>query len=199
MIILDIEASGLDSERASILSVGALDLANPTNQFYDECCVWDGAHINDDALVVNGFTKEEATDPNKKTEAELVRAFMAWSEEIGNRTLAGQNPSFDRDFLRMACKRAGIDWTLAHRTLDSHTIAWMHMTKRGINPPLENRRSALNLDAILNYCGIPEEPKPHNALTGAMSHAEVISRMLYDEPLLEDFNIFPIPWKQKPS
>jgi DNA polymerase III epsilon subunit-like protein len=199
MIVLDIEASGLDAERDSILSIGALDLANPTNQFYDECRAWDGAHINDEALEVNGFSREEATDPAKKSEAELVRAFMAWSEEVANRTLAGQNPSFDRDYLRQACKRAGLDWTLAHRTIDSHSLAWMHMVKRGINPPLDKRRSALDLDAVLNYCGIPAEPTPHNALTGAMSHAEVISRLLYDEPLLDEFSVFPMPWKQKPS
>jgi len=49
---------------------------------------------------------------------------------------------------------------------------------------------------VLNYVGIPDEPQPHNALTGALSHAEVISRLLYDQELLEDFKMFPIPWKQ---
>ena len=39
-----------------------------------------------------------------------------------------------------------------------------------------------------------EEPKPHNALTGAKSHAEVISRLLYDKKLLPEFEQFEIPW-----
>lgn len=70
------------------------------------------------------------------------------------------------------------------------------MLKRGLTPPidLQHRRSALNLDAILNYCGIPDEPEPHNALTGALSHAEVISRLLYDKKLLPEFSKYPIPW-----
>ena len=42
--------------------------------------------------------------------------------------------------------------------------------------------------------GIPEEPQPHNALTGAKSHAEVISRLLYDKKLLPEFELFAIPW-----
>ena len=196
MIILDIEATGTNPNKHSILSIGALDFENPTNQFYDECRMWDGAHLEADALEVNGFTKKEATDPAKKTEVEAVQAFIAWAEDCRDWTLAGQNPSFDRDFLEAACHRAHLDFPFAHRTIDSHSLAYMHMVKRGIVPPFDplKHHSTLNLDTILNYVGIPEEPKPHNALTGALSHAEVISRLLYDRMLLPDFSFYPIPW-----
>jgi hypothetical protein len=50
------------------------------------------------------------------------------------------------------------------------------------------------MDTVLNYCGIPEEPMPHNALTGALSHAEIISRLLYDKKLLPEFSHYEIPW-----
>jgi hypothetical protein len=72
----------------------------------------------------------------------------------------------------------------------------MHMIKRGLPAPidLEHQRSALNLNAILNYCGIQDEPEPHNALTGAKCHAEVASRLLYDKKLLPEFEMLPIPW-----
>ena len=92
MLVIDIEASGTDPSKNSILSIGALDFDNPNNQFYDECRAWDGAHINDEALAVNGFTKEEATDPVKKTETELIQAFIAWAEDARDWTFAGQNP-----------------------------------------------------------------------------------------------------------
>ena len=196
MIILDVEASGTEYQKHSIVSLGALSLENPGNQFYQECRIWDGAHIMEGALEVNGFTEAEITDETKPTEAELITAFMKWSEGFADRTLAGQNVSFDRDFTKAACERAGINWDLAYRTIDTHTLAWMHMVKRGMEPPInkEHHRSALDLDAVLNYCGIPEEPTPHNALTGAQSHAEVISRLLYDKKLLPQFEQFDIPW-----
>jgi DNA polymerase III epsilon subunit-like protein len=195
MICVDIEASGLDPKLSSMVSIGAIDLANPIRQFYEECRVWDGAHVSDEALAVNGFTREEVSDPLKKTEGEAIRLFLAWAWEIeGNRTLAGQNVSFDRDYLDAAARREGIESDIAHRTIDTHTLAWMHMVKRGLTPPLENHRSKLNLDAILTYCGIPEEPKPHNALTGAMCHAEVTSRLLYNKKLLPEFEQFEIPF-----
>ncbi|OGG54403.1 hypothetical protein A3D62_00555 [Candidatus Kaiserbacteria bacterium RIFCSPHIGHO2_02_FULL_49_11] len=194
MIVIDVEASGTEYYKHSIVSIGALDFDNPTNQFYYECKIWEGAHIMDEALEVNGFTKEEIIDPSKKTEAEIVHAFLAWAGDIEDRTLAGQNVSFDRDFVRAASLRAGLDWTLAYRTIDTHTLCWMHMVKRGIRPPINKHRSALDLDAVLNYVGIPNEPMPHNALTGAYSHAEVVSRLLYDKKLLPQFDEFAIPW-----
>jgi DNA polymerase III epsilon subunit-like protein len=196
MIVVDVEASGVDYHKNSIVSVGAVDFERPERQLYEECRVWDGSHINDDALLVNGFTKGEITDPQKQSEADLVHKFISWALDVNNRTLAGQNPSFDRDFLRAAAGRAGhTEWPFAYRTLDTHTLAWMHMVKRELEPPLEHNRSALDLDAILNYCGIPKEPEPHNALTGAKSHAEVIARLLYDKKLLPEFEKYDMPWQ----
>lgn len=196
MIVVDIEASGTEYAKHSILSIGALDFDHPENRFYRECCMWDGAHFMKEALEVCGFTEAEIIDATKETEGEITRAFLEWSEHMADRTLAGQNVSFDRDFLKSACEREGISYDLAHRTIDTHTLCYMHMIVHGITPPIDpqHRRSALNLDAVLTYCGIHEEPKPHNALTGALSHAEVISRLLYDKKLLPEFEHFPIPW-----
>ncbi|NCN52233.1 3'-5' exonuclease [Candidatus Parcubacteria bacterium] len=196
MLILDVEASGTEYGKHSIVSIGALDFDNPENQFYGECRIWDGAHIMEGALAVNGFTEAEITDPSKKTEAELVTEFLEWSMSLADRTLTGQNVSFDRDFIRAAAERAGLPWDLAYRTIDTHTLCWMHIVKSGKNPPIDaqHKRSALNLDAVLQYCGIPDEPQPHNALTGAISHAEVTSRLLYGKKLLPEFTQYEIPW-----
>ncbi len=195
MIVLDVEASGTNYEKHSMVSLGAIDFVDPTRQFYEECRIWDGAHIMDEAMAVNGFTREEITDPTKRGEGDLVHDFIAWALLADDRTFAGQNVSFDRDFVKAAAGRAGhTDWPFAHRTIDTHTLAWMHMVQRGLTPPIVHNRSALDLDAILVYCGIPEEPTPHNALTGAKSHAEVIARLLYNKKLLPDFEHFGIPW-----
>jgi len=197
MIAVDIEGSGIGPDTHSILSLGAIDMDNPSRGLYEECRAWEGAHINDEALVVNGFTKEQATDPEKQSEADLVHKFAAWAESSADRTLAGQNVSYDRDILEAAARRAGhTAWPFAHRTIDVHSLAWMHMVKRGMTPPVDadKKHSALNLTAVLAYCGIPEEPRPHNALTGAKCHAETISRLLYDKKLLPEFEQYSIPW-----
>jgi DNA polymerase III epsilon subunit-like protein len=198
MLVVDIESSGLSAQNCSILSIGALDLDNPTHRFYCECRAWDGAHISDEALAVNGFTIEQINDKAKKSEAELITEFLEWSQHISDRTITGQNPSFDRDFLREAALRAGLSWDMAHRTIDTHTLCYMHIIKSGGQPPIDtqHRRSRLDLDAIMNYCGLPDEPMPHNALTGALSHAEVASRLLFDKKLLPEFDAYAIPWQK---
>jgi DNA polymerase III epsilon subunit-like protein len=197
MLIVDAEASGVNYEKCSLISIGALDLDHPEVQLYEECRIWDGAHIEEGATAVHGMSNAQITDPAKQTEADLVHKFIEFAKKSEDTTFAGQNVSFDRDFLKAAAVRAGhTEWPFAHRTIDTHTLAWMHMVKRGLTPPIDpvKKHSALNLDAILLYCGIPEEPKPHNALTGAKSHAEVISRLLNDKKLLPEFEQFEIPW-----
>jgi DNA polymerase III epsilon subunit-like protein len=199
MIVLDIEASGTDYYKHSIVSLGALDFANPSNRIYEECRIWDGAHIEDDAMKVNGFTTEQILDSHKQSEADLTHRFLTWAESVEERTFAGQNVSFDRDFLKAATERAGhTTWPFAHRTIDTHTLCYMHMISRGLQPPVDKvkKHSALNLDAVMRYCGLPDEPEPHNALTGALSHAEVISRLLFGRKLLSEFEQFEIPWKK---
>ena len=198
MIVLDVEASGLNPKADSIVSIGALDSENQANRFYGECRVWEGAHVHEAALAINGFTKESLEDAKKQTEAELVHTFVTWALEIqGDRTLAAQNVSFDFSFVEAACDRAGIHFPFAKRTLDVHSLVWMHMTVNGVTPLLLNNHSSISLDSALTYCGLPGEGKPHNALTGALAHAEVISRVAYNKLLLPEYSTFPIPWTLK--
>ena len=193
MIIADIEASGLDPRKNSIVSIGAIDFDAPKRQFYAEPRIWDGAECNLESLAVNGFTEEECSDPTKKSLAKVMHDFLAWLEPVQEKTLVGQNPSFDRDFLNDSFGRSGIGWNFSFRTLDLHTVAYADHIKRGLKIPTEKNRTALNLEAIAVYAGIPEEPKPHNALTGAKIEAEVLSRILFGKNLLPEFEKYPVP------
>jgi DNA polymerase III epsilon subunit-like protein len=197
MLVVDCEMTGLEPDQHSIVSVGAIDFDHPERQMYEECRAWEGAKIEDEALEVNGFTREAVTDPGKQTEAELVHKYIAFGDGTADTTFAGQNVFTDLYFLRKAAERAKhTAWPFAHRIIDLHTLCWEHMIKRGVEPPIdvEKKHSALNLEAVCRYVGIPEEPKPHNALSGAKVSAEAISRLLYDRKLLPEFEQFEIPW-----
>lgn len=194
MIVLDVETTGTESTKHSLVSIGAVDFLNPTRQFYGMCKIWDGAHVMSEALAVNGFTEEEIRDPNKKSDAELVLEFLKWTEESEDHTIAGQNPSFDIGFIKSACLRNNLNFTLSHRSIDQHTTCYGHMIKRGVVPPLKNKRTDLNSDSIMTYVGIPTEPKPHIAINGAVWEAEAFSRLLYDKSLLPQFEKHKIPW-----
>lgn len=197
MIAVDVEATGIEAHLASIVSVGAVDLDDPTNQFYEECRAWDGAHISDESLAITGYIRSEIGEGSgRQSEEELIRSFIAWAtDRPKTHTFVGQNPRFDSDFISAACRRAGIEFPFAYRSIDTHSLCWNHITQRGQVPPTENKRSAINLDYILKYCGVPAEPKPHNALNGALSHAEVFFRLVYNRQTLPEFLEYPIPWQ----
>ncbi|MDO8604850.1 MAG: 3'-5' exonuclease [bacterium] len=192
MIVADIEATGLDPRKHSILSIGAVEFEHPENQFYGECRMWDGASIMSDAIKVNGFTEEECSDPKKQSLKELMDKFLLWVDACEDKTLAGKNPSFDRDFLNDSFARSHIGWHFAYRTLDLTSMVYMDMVKRGISVPTKNNRAEISLGSLLIYLGLPEEPKPHNALNGALYEAEAFSRILYSKNLLPEFAKFPI-------
>lgn len=192
MIVADIEATGIDFHKHSILSIGAVDFEHPEREFYGECRMWEGANIMSDALAVNGFTKQECIDTNKHSLKELMDNFLKWVEQCEDKTLAGQNPSFDRDFLNDSFSRASIGWHFSYRTLDLNSMAYMDMIKRGIPVQHKNDRADLSLDTILKYVGLPEEPKPHHGLTGAKMEAEAFSRILYGKNLLQEYSKYPI-------
>jgi len=194
MIVIDVEATGVDEIKHSILSIGALDFDNPENQFYEECRAFDGAHVMDEALVINGFAQEQVFDKSKQTDADLVRHFIEWTKTVKEHTFAGQNPSFDRDFIHRAADRYHLEWPFAFRSIDQHSVCYTHMVKRGIVPPVSHGRSDLNSDKIMQYVGIPAEPHPHNALNGAKVAAEALSRLLYDKKFLPEFKNNSIPW-----
>ena len=193
MLIVDVETTGTDSQKHSIASVGALDFREPQRQFYQECRIWEGAEVTAKALEINGFSEEELHSSRKRTLEQIVKEFLAWSVSVEERTIAGENPSFDMGFLTASAMRYGISWTFGYRTIDLHSLCYSHYLKRGLAPPIKEGRSDLNLDKILNYVELPPEPQPHNALMGAKLEAEAFCRLIYGRSLLREFQHYLVP------
>ena len=193
MIVLDVETTGISPEKNSIISIGAVDFYNPVNQFYEECRVWKGAEVAQQALYINGFTEKQAKYTNKSSLEEAVKKFIQWIEKIDNQTFAGENPSFDRDFLKFSAKKYKIDFKIGYRTIDLHSLCYIHHLKRGLQPPIKDKRTDLKLNKTLEYVGLPKEPNPHNALTGAKMEAEAFSRLIYGKNILPEFEQYKIP------
>lgn len=194
IITIDIETSGIDPEENSILSIGAVIYENPTKQYYGECRARTGSNINDRALEINGFSKEELIDDSKMSEEELVRQFFDWWNKIGGpKTIAGQNIHFDWSFLKFATRRYGIKDSLGYRILDQHSIAFSHLIKNKKEIPAEDNSHKVVSDFIMDYVGIPPEPKPHKALNGAIWETEALGRLMEGRNTLEQFKDYPIP------
>jgi DNA polymerase III epsilon subunit-like protein len=193
MIVLDIETTGLDPGRHSIIEVGAIDFDCPGNYFNERCQIWEGAEIDVKALEINGLTLNEIQDQTIYTQKELISRFMNWTDQIEDKTIAGQNVDFDINFLNESSGRCGLNFFLGKRKADLHSIVYAHLLKRNIRPPLKNGFSNLNSDFIMNYVGLPSEPKPHRAINGARFEAEALSRLLFGRVMFDELFDYEIP------
>ena len=144
-------------------------------------------------MEINGLTLNEIQDKSIPTQKELISRFMIWTENIEDKTIAGQNVDFDINFLNESSKRCGLNFTLGRRKVDQHSIVFAHFLKRNIRPPLKDGFSNLNSDHIMYYVGLPAEPKPHRAINGARFEAEALSRLLFGRIMFDEFSTYPIP------
>lgn len=167
MIIVDIETTGVDPLKNSIVSIGAVDFEKG-DEFYIECCAIPDREIDEYALKINGFTKEQCLDTSKPSAEEAYKKFLWWTTDDRLVMLAGQQVgSFDAKFLQHMHERCGLGkWPFGHRTLDLHSVAYAKFGE------------SLSLDGILQKLGLPPEPKPHNALTGARVEYAAFKKLL---------------------
>ncbi|MFA6959927.1 MAG: exonuclease domain-containing protein [Opitutaceae bacterium] len=175
--VVDVETTALDPERGALLSIGAVVPATG-DRYYGECFVRAGALVEPEALAVNGATSERLVDMSLRSEAALVSDFAYWMRKRGIRLIGGKNPSFDQGHLKAAWARANMPgrYPLTHRTVDLHSLAWAWA--------LRNRPEVLNADGIKSdelyvMMGMEPEPKPHNALVGALVELDAFRFLIY--------------------
>ncbi len=193
MVIVDIETSGLNPHKNSILEIGALDFFNPSNRFYQKCRIFEDEEVDSKALEINGYDKIQLYDQNKQDLKKLLLNFIDWLKPINNKTLCGQNVDFDILFLNEALERCNIDWVFGWRKVDLHTLIYCDHLKKEINPPTKNELSNLSGDKIMEYVGLPAEPRPHSGINGALYEAEAFSRVIYGKLLINEFERYIVP------
>ncbi len=193
MIVVDVETTGLSPIKNSIVSIGAVNFLKPDQQFYGECQVFEGAEITAEALAVNGFSRSSLHDPDKESFRSLVTNFFTWLNQNKASVIGGQNPTFDHGFLFQSARRLRLEWKFGRRTVDLASICYGHLLKHNKPLPQKDGRSSLNADAIYRYVGLPDEPRPHNGLTGATMETEAFHRLIYGRPLFNEFERHQLP------
>jgi DNA polymerase III epsilon subunit-like protein len=181
MIVVDIETTGMEPGRNSLLSIGAVEFENPDNMFYGECRVDKGAEVANIALKINGFTRKQINDPKKTTSRELLKNFVKWSRGVKDKKLAGDNIWFDIGFLGEYFRKLKMRWIFGKKSVELHEISAF---TAGV---------PWSLDAVLYMVGIPPRDSSHNALNDAELTAEAISRIKYGKGLIKKFSVYPVP------
>jgi DNA polymerase III epsilon subunit-like protein len=181
MIVTDIETTGMNPRRNSIVSIGAVEFENPKNTFYGECRVEDGLPMDPMSFQINGFTVKQVTDRRKPDGKELLSQFCAWVGKIDERTLAGDNIWFDTGFMKEKMRKFHVRWPFDGEPVELHEIS-----------PI-NEGMPWSLDLMLRVVGIPERKGTHNALEDALLTAESISRIAFGKGLIKKYARYKVP------
>lgn len=192
--VLDCETTGVNPLKCAVLSVGIVAFGERPTFFYREYYPFEGAQVEEMALRINGFDlsamkREEENDPRNIPDD--VESFMRAN---GCAIVAGENPSFDRDFVNAYAERYGKRFRLQRRTMDLNSVCLSHMFGSGMSMPRgPNGSYSFRLDDILSFAGLGTEPAPHNALTGAKYEFEALCRLIYGKSVLPEFSAAPVP------
>lgn len=170
MIITDIETSGVSATKNGMLSLGAVDYFSGET-FYGECRLTEGREITPIALEINGFTEEQVRDPQKQSDMDLLLRFSMWAKPRNTKILAGHNIGhFDILFLEEVFERVAPTFKgkfpFSYKTVDLHSLAYARFGE------------SLTHEQICVRLGLASEPKPHNALQGALSERVAFQMLL---------------------
>jgi DNA polymerase III epsilon subunit-like protein len=182
LIVLDVETTGLDPRRNSLFSIGAVDFDHPSRFYYAECRVPDDAEVAEGSLRITGETERHLRNPTRPPIGKLVGGFLRWSQRCNTKTLAGENPSFDAEFLKAALGRLEIPWAFGYRYVDLHSICYADFLRCGLRVPTKKKLDNISLDVILAHVGLRRRRKYHDALNDAKLETEALSRLIYRRP-----------------
>jgi len=205
-IVLDMESSGLNIVKCGLWQIGAIDLNNIEDSFFEESRIDDDDIVEEGALKVIGKTEEELRDPKKQSQKEMIEKFMKWVQTKSMRNMLCQNPQFDIAFLEIRAKKYGIKRTFQFRAFDMHTVAQVKYFNLNSDFLLSEKSSSdMHLTNVLKFCGIPDnrriiingeiakEGDPHNALEDCKLTGECFLRIMEGKNLFPEYSQYEIP------
>lgn len=182
LLIVDTETGGLDSQKHSILSLGAVVWDSGVSIDTFEALIVESEIVADSEAIIVNKIDLDTHRLNGITPPEAVKQFMAFLEKnfgaLGERAkidLVGHNISFDAGFIRRLFSLANIDFEncFSHRMLDTAGILRFLILAGRL--PLKGA----GLSEALGHFGISvPQDKRHTALGDAVATAQLLNELL---------------------
>jgi DNA polymerase-3 subunit epsilon/oligoribonuclease len=175
-IFLDLETSGLDSSKHSVLEIALklVDLRTSSilvsyeSVLRQNQAVWD---LRDpESIQVNGFSWErmQSGQEPELVAKEVTDILEAHKIRRGSAVFICQNPSFDRSFFRQLVpvyEQERLLWP--YHWLDFASMYWaLRLKEAQSGLSAFPQRIQLSKDAIAQHHKLPTEARPHRAMNG---------------------------------
>ncbi|MDP2925887.1 MAG: 3'-5' exonuclease [Nanoarchaeota archaeon] len=193
MIVVDIETTGIDFNKCGIWQIGAFELENPLNIFFQDARIDEEDIVQESALKIIGKNEQELRNKELQSQKELIRNFFKWIENQKNRNCICQNPQFDLGFLSIRACRYGIKIPFEHRAFDLHSIGALRYMQVNGKTLIKDNQSNTSLSNILKFAGMSDNRKIHNALEDSKLTGECFFRLVYGKNLFPEYDKFQIP------
>jgi DNA polymerase-3 subunit epsilon len=166
---LDLETTGLDAQRDTILSAGWITLSAQgiplgSGEHY---LVRAERAISESSAVIHAITDDMAAQGE-----ELCLVLGKLLQALSGRVLLAHNATIERRFLNRACRHC-FNGPFFVPTVDTLQLALRRLRQRDQQP----RGGELRLGALREQYGLPRY-KAHNALTDALGTAELFLAQL---------------------
>ena len=196
-IVLDIETSGINKVKCGIWQIGAIDLNNASEYFFQE------GRIDKEEIIsttgdkpiygIIGKTEAELRDNNKQSQKQLLENFFDWVDKRPMKNFLCQNPQFDVAFLEIKAIKYGLKMPFHYRCFDLHNIAQNKYFDLNEKYLLKEDHSDMGLKNILKFCGMEDNRKAHNALEDCKLTGECFYRLLLGKNLFPEYAQYKIP------
>ena len=166
VLVIDVEATGLDPAKNACIEVGAVlldETLEPIDDYSSLIAPWEGAEFNKESMAVHGISMKELKQaPN--FHAVIGEFHKRFCSDSPIPTLAGWNVWFDVAFMRVLYDKIGMRWPFSYHFLDIQSIVLFY--SRFHNPSLEQTvRSLLG------------EKQTHRAIDDARQTGKVLQHL----------------------
>lgn len=179
--VIDLESTGLPDKRTpvesiAVLEVGAVDAAG--RRFYRRVAMERGRIVQQGALECNGIDPLDL-GVGDSIEVSLCDLFT-WlhAGHAGRWILGGKNPQYDYSLLKANWPEGSVGVPLhevmSRRCVDLHSLVYGMALRSGWDMTGDD----FSTDDLYRSLGLEPEPKPHNALRGAIHEMEGFRRVL---------------------
>jgi hypothetical protein len=180
--VIDLESTGLPDKRTPVESIGVLEVGAVDahgRRFYRRVAMARGRIVQQGALECNGIDPLDLGVGVSIEEALCdLFAWLAADGYSGRWILGGKNPQYDYSLLNANWPEGTIGVPLhesiSRRCVDLHSLAYGMALRSGWDMSADD----FSTDDLYRSLGMEPEPKPHNALRGALYEMEGFRRVL---------------------